>query len=157
MPTRRLLVLSALTIGLAACAEEAPPPTGDEDVAGAREGAGADAPPPAEDASAPLPADQEAGSSDAAPDDADDDAEPTRLAVSGTLRGGRMGIGGETTGWIVELAGGSAWEVDVSAVETLANALQGRLVTITGIVETREYAERGAVDVLVAESIEPLR
>ena len=72
----------------------------------------------------------------------------------GTLRGGMMAIGGETSGWI--LAGDGATgriELDVSRVEEKARALEGRRVSITGMMKDKKYVERGTVRVLVADEI----
>lgn len=77
-------------------------------------------------------------------------------AYFGVLRGGYMGIGGESTGWM--LSGGKlvrSLEVDVSRVVERANQLDGQLVTISGRVVTKAYVERGPTPILIAETINP--
>ena len=81
------------------------------------------------------------------------DTQPT--SFTGTLRGGVMAIGGESTGWRLEgdaQTGGI--EVEVSKVRDRARALDGRRVTITGRMTTHSGPERGDRPVLVAESID---
>lgn len=75
---------------------------------------------------------------------------------TGTLESGVMAIGGETTGWRLIGDGESgALELDVSRIADQAEKLDGRRVTITGQVTTRQYIERGEVTVLVAWRIQP--
>ena len=74
---------------------------------------------------------------------------------TGTLESGVMAIGGETTGWRLIGDGESgALELDVSRIADQAEKLDGRRVTITGQVTTRQYIERGEVTVLVARCIQ---
>lgn len=82
---------------------------------------------------------------------------PTAQSMSyqGTLRGGNVAQGGETTGWI--LAGDGAVGgimVDVSRVEADAKRFDGKRVKITGRMTDRTWPESGPVRVLVAERIE---
>ena len=75
---------------------------------------------------------------------------------TGTLQSGVVQIGGETTGW--RLAGDGATgglDVDVSRVEGKARDLDGKRVSITGRLTDKHWPERGKVQVLVAEKIEP--
>jgi len=77
-------------------------------------------------------------------------------ALTGTLRGGMMGIGGETTGWM--LAGDGATggiELDVSRVKQQADKLEGQRVAVTGMMKDKNYVERGTVRVLVVDEIRP--
>lgn len=77
-------------------------------------------------------------------------------SFTGTLRGGVMAIGGESTGWRLEgdaQTGGI--DVDVSKITTGARELDGKRVTLTGRMTTRAWVERGPTQVLVAEKIEP--
>ena len=77
-------------------------------------------------------------------------------ALTGTLRGGMMGIGGETTGWM--LAGDGATggiELDVSRVKAQAEKLDGQRVAVSGMMTDRKYVERGTVRVLVVEELRP--
>jgi hypothetical protein len=76
-------------------------------------------------------------------------------SFTGTLRGGAVAIGGETTGWRLEgdaQTGGI--DVDVSRVAQRANSLDGKRVNVTGKMTTRSWPERGDTQVLVAEKIE---
>ena len=76
-------------------------------------------------------------------------------SYSGTLRGGNVAQGGETTGWILAgdgAAGGIM--VDVSRVEADAKRFDGKRVKITGRMTDRTWPESGTVRVLVAERIE---
>jgi hypothetical protein len=76
-------------------------------------------------------------------------------AFTGVLRGGLMGIGGETTGWLLEDGDtDTRREVDVTRCLEQAHALQGTLVKVRGPMEVRKYVERGLVPVILAESIE---
>jgi hypothetical protein len=73
---------------------------------------------------------------------------------TGTLESGVMAIGGESTGWRVVGDGESGGiEVDVSSVRAQAEMLDGKRVTVTGRMTQRDYVERGAVRVLVAERV----
>lgn len=75
---------------------------------------------------------------------------------TGTLEGGVMAIGGETTGWRLIGDGESgSLELDVSQVADQAEKLDGQRVTITGRVTTRQYIERGEVTILVAQRMQP--
>ncbi len=79
-----------------------------------------------------------------------------RTMMTGTLAGGRMAIGGETTGWALIGDGATGGiDVDVSRVRDQANQLEGRRVIITGRMSERTYVERGKVPLLLAEKIEP--
>ncbi len=97
-----------------------------------------------------------ASPSSAQADSSTPQAATTRNAeqFTGTLEGGIMAIGGETTGWRLIGEGETGQlEVDVSAVADEAARLRGQRVTITGQIETREYVERGKVPVLRASRI----
>jgi hypothetical protein len=76
--------------------------------------------------------------------------EPTEF--TGTLRGGAVAIGGETTGWRLEGDGATGGlDLDVSRVRQQAQSLQGRRVTVSGKTATRDWPERGPTQVLVVE------
>jgi len=80
--------------------------------------------------------------------------------VTGTLRGGMAGIGGEHTGWQIERTGGggaAAIEVDVAKIKGSATKLDGRTVTITGTMVDKKYIERGVVKILRAETIAEIK
>ena len=78
------------------------------------------------------------------------------LTLTGTLRGGLMAIGGETTGWtLVGDAQTGGTELDVSVVRDQAENLDGKRVTVTGQLTDRQYVERGNVRVMKVERIAP--
>ena len=66
-------------------------------------------------------------------------ADPGRF--TGTLHGGMMAIGGETTGWVLKRQGQADLEVDVSRVFSQARALDGKSVVIDGKIQEKRYAE----------------
>lgn len=75
---------------------------------------------------------------------------------TGTLQSGIVQIGGETTGWRLAGDGGTGGlDVDVSRVLEKAKDLDGKRVSINGRLTDRHWPERGKVQVLVAEKIEP--
>ena len=78
--------------------------------------------------------------------------------LTGTLRGGMMAIGGETTGWVLvgDGATGGA-DLDVSKVEADAKRLDGKRVSVTGKSIDKKYVERGTVRVIQVEKIEAAR
>ena len=79
--------------------------------------------------------------------------QPTEF--SGTLRGGAVAIGGETTGWRLEGDGATGGlDLDVSNVKQRAQALQGRRVNVSGKMASRNWPERGATQVLVVDRID---
>src|SRR4026207_935461 len=72
------------------------------------------------------------------------------VTLTGTLRGGRIAIGGETTGWTLEYrdsSGDHSIEVELPGALT-ARAQSGTTVRVTGTLATRNYVERGAVRIL---------
>jgi pimeloyl-ACP methyl ester carboxylesterase len=78
-----------------------------------------------------------------------------KVTLSGKLQGGMMAIGGETTGWILAYRKGGKVErieVDISAIKE-PKAFDGKEVTITGTIATKQYIERGAVLILKAASV----
>ena len=76
--------------------------------------------------------------------------------LTGTLHSGIVAAGGETTGWVLAGDGQTGGvEVNVSAVEKDAKALDGKRVTVTGALVERPGVERGKRQVLVAEKIAP--
>ena len=78
------------------------------------------------------------------------------VTLTGTLQGGRIAIGGETTGWTLEYrdaTGPHSIEVDLpGAMATRARS--GATVRLTGTMVTREYVERGATSVLRVSRLE---
>ena len=69
------------------------------------------------------------------------------ITLTGTLQGGRVAIGGESTGWILEYrdaAGAQSVEVELPR-DLTARVRSGLMVRLTGTFATRQYVERGAV------------
>jgi 4-carboxymuconolactone decarboxylase len=72
------------------------------------------------------------------------------VTLTGTLRGGRIAIGGETTGWTLEYrdsSGEQSVEVELPR-DLMTRARSGATVRVTGSFTTRNYVERGAVRLL---------
>jgi hypothetical protein len=75
---------------------------------------------------------------------------------TGTLRGGTVAVGGETTGWRLEGDGATGGiDLDVSKVRDRARPLEGQRVNVTGRMTARSWPERGETQVLVVDRIEP--
>ncbi len=78
-------------------------------------------------------------------------------AWTGTLRGGIMAIGGESTGWVLEVddgeLAGTRLDTDVSRMIPTAKAFEDRRVRVEGRLIEKAYVERGKVMVLAATSI----
>jgi 4-carboxymuconolactone decarboxylase len=78
------------------------------------------------------------------------------VTLTGTLQGGRIAIGGETTGWALEYrdgAGPHSIEVELPGA-LAARTRSGATVTLTGTIVMREYVERGATRVLRVSRLE---
>ncbi len=78
-----------------------------------------------------------------------------KVTLKGKLKGGRMSIGGETTGWQLAYANGkgvAVLEVDMKAIRD-AEPFDGAEVTITGSIISKQYVERGAVLILNAATV----
>jgi hypothetical protein len=74
---------------------------------------------------------------------------------TGVLHAGILAIGGEHTGWVLQGDGQSGGiEVDVSAVITQAKALDGKRGAIRGRMSEKNYPQRGATRIFVAEEIQ---
>ena len=80
---------------------------------------------------------------------------PAGRQFTGTLRGGVVAIGAETTGWVLETADRGRLDVDVSKVAAAAEKLEGQAVVIKGELVTANWVERGEKQLLMAESIAP--
>ena len=86
----------------------------------------------------------------------------TMERLTGTLKSGFAGIGGEHTGWALVVGtgvgGGAAnakqIEVDVSGVSEGARTVDGKAVTIVGRYQDRKRVERGMTKVFVVSRIE---
>lgn len=78
------------------------------------------------------------------------------VTLTGTLRGGRIAIGGETTGWTLEYrdaSGDRSVEVELPR-ELMARVRSGATVRVTGVFTTRDYVERGSVRILRVSRLE---
>ncbi len=78
------------------------------------------------------------------------------VTLTGTLQGGRIAIGGETTGWALEYrdnTGPHSIEVELPGA-LAARARSGAMVKLTGTIVTREYVERGSTRVLRVSRLE---
>jgi len=81
------------------------------------------------------------------------------VTLTGTLQGGRVAIGGESTGWALEYrdaAGQHSIEVELPGA-LMARARSGAMVRLTGMYVTREYVERGSVRILRVTRLEETR
>lgn len=74
---------------------------------------------------------------------------------TGTLRGGILAIGAETTGWQLETDEGRRLDVNLSNVTGDANDFDGKRVIIHGRLTTARWSERGDKKLLMAHRIEP--
>ena len=82
--------------------------------------------------------------------------QPGPVTLTGTLRGDRIAVGGETTGWSLQYKDKDG-EHTVEVVLPAALAARPRdpaTVTLTGTFGTREYVERGTIRVFRATKIE---
>lgn len=74
------------------------------------------------------------------------------VALTGTLQGGIMAIGGETTGWRLSYTtkdGPRSIEIDMSAIRD-AGKFDGKQVTISGTTVMKKYVTRGEVLIVKA-------
>lgn len=74
-------------------------------------------------------------------------AQAQEITLTGTLQGGRIAIGGESTGWALEYrddTGPHSVEVELPR-ELMTRARSGATVRATGTFGTRQYVERGSV------------
>lgn len=82
------------------------------------------------------------------------------VTVTGAIEEGIMAIGGETTGYRIKTEGGETIEADLTAVMDDFEATPNRPATTwtaTGVMETREYVERGDVQILKVTTLKPER
>ena len=78
------------------------------------------------------------------------------VTLTGTLRGGLLAVGGESTGWALEYrdtTGQHSVEVDLPR-DLLTRARSGATVKLTGTYVTREYVERGPVRIFRVTKLE---
>src|SRR5687768_2718776 len=86
---------------------------------------------------------------------ADDAKSKEPQSFTGTLRGGIVAGGGETTGWVLEGDGAvGGLDVDVSKVRKQAEKFDGKRVQVRGRMTEKDWPERGKTPVLAADSIE---
>jgi hypothetical protein len=81
----------------------------------------------------------------------------TTNRFTGTLHGGVIAIGGDTTGWQLERDDNVPERIDVnvSKVQDAAQKLDGQRVVIEGNIASVNWVERGRKQLLMAERIEP--
>jgi hypothetical protein len=82
-----------------------------------------------------------------------------KTTLTGTLTGGRIAIGGETSGWELtyrDKTGEHTIEVEFSP-SLLGKIHDGETARVTGTIVTRERVERGRVPTLVASAVEEIR
>src|ERR1041384_7861565 len=83
-------------------------------------------------------------------------SEGQEVTLTGTLQGGRIAIGGETTGWVLQYrddTGEHSVEV-LLPPPLLAQAKSGATVRVRGVFTTRQYVERGAVRLFTVRRLE---
>ena len=83
-------------------------------------------------------------------------AQAQEVTLTGTLQGGRLAIGGESTGWALEYrdaTGQHSVEVELPR-ELMARAKSGATVRLTGTFATRQYVERGSVRIFRVSRLE---
>jgi hypothetical protein len=87
--------------------------------------------------------------------DAKRDTKTEVVTVTGILRGGIAGIGGEHTGWQIERDNGlTPIELGIGKIgQAQADKLEGKKVTVTGKMVDKKYVERGVVKILRADTI----
>ena len=83
--------------------------------------------------------------------------EGSRVITVGRIKSGFAGVGGEHTGWML-LRGGKDpdLEADVSAVLGRARELDGTKVRVSGTLYAHDYVERGKVQILKIETLQPV-
>ena len=83
-------------------------------------------------------------------------AQAQEITLTGTLQGGRIAIGGESTGWALEYrddTGPHSVEVELPR-ELMTRARSGAMVRVTGMFGTRQYVERGSVRIFRVSQLE---
>ena len=83
-------------------------------------------------------------------------AQAQEITLTGTLQGGRLAIGGESTGWTLDYrdtSGQHSVEVELPR-ELMARARSGAMVRLTGTFGTRQYVERGQVRIFRVSRLE---
>jgi hypothetical protein len=145
-PAPVLFVLAAvLTVGCdshkpSAEPSSPPPDRRQPTVARAQETPMSNPPPPPSSSASPSPASQ-----------------PAPGEFTGTLRGGVLAIGAETTGWALETDDRRRIDIDVSRAADAAAKLDGQRVVIHGTIGQAKWLERGAKPLIIADRIDPAR
>ena len=83
-------------------------------------------------------------------------AQAQEITLTGTLQGGRIAIGGESTGWALEYrdaTGQHSVEVELPR-DLMSRARSGAMVRATGTFATRQYVERGSVRIFRVSRLE---
>jgi 4-carboxymuconolactone decarboxylase len=83
-------------------------------------------------------------------------AQAQEITLTGTLEGGRIAIGGESTGWALEYrdaTGQHSVEVELPR-DLMSRARSGAMVRATGTFATRQYVERGTVRIFRVSRLE---
>jgi len=83
-------------------------------------------------------------------------AQAQEITLTGTLQGGRIAIGGESTGWALEYrdaTGQHSVEVELPR-DLMSRARSGAMVRATGTFSTRQYVERGSVRIFRVSRLE---
>jgi 4-carboxymuconolactone decarboxylase len=83
-------------------------------------------------------------------------AQAQEITLTGTLQGGRIAIGGESTGWALEYrdaTGQHSVEVELPR-DLVSRARSGATVRVTGTFATRQYVERGSVRIFRVARLE---
>jgi hypothetical protein len=79
----------------------------------------------------------------------------SEVTLRGRLTGGMMGIGGETTGWVLAYqAGGVQRQIDVDVSGIAGGNIPEGPVQVTGKIYKKNYIERGPTLILKATKIE---
>jgi hypothetical protein len=81
--------------------------------------------------------------------------EGSEVTLRGRLTGGMMGIGGETTGWVLAYqAGGVQRQIDVDVSGLAGGTIPEGAVQVTAKIIKKNYIERGPTFILKAAKIE---
>jgi hypothetical protein len=84
------------------------------------------------------------------------DTNTKAITCEGRLKSGIFAIGGETTGTVLTTAEGVRYELDLGKDKDLAaqaEALNGKQVSVTGELQTRQGVETGARTVIMVTSL----
>jgi 4-carboxymuconolactone decarboxylase len=78
------------------------------------------------------------------------------VTLTGTVQGGRIAIGGETTGWVLQYRDDTGEHSVEIALPPSTQVTSGASVRVTGMFATRQYVERGAVRIFNVTRLENL-